>query len=95
MAGTSGRTYLFMGSVASFGDFDKAMGEGEATLEGPDLRRAQRPAEALRRGQPELGHNRYRLDPRQSYVPAETRQKDPAFWMPKAPAPAKAPAKKP
>ena len=37
--------------------------------------------------------NRFRLEPRQSYVPAETRQKDPAFWMPKAAA--KAPVKKP
>ncbi len=27
--------------------------------------------------------NRYRLDPGQSFVPAETRQKDPAFWTPK------------
>ena len=37
--------------------------------------------------------NRFRLDSAQSYVPMETRQKDPAFWMPKAAA--KAPAKKP
>ena len=33
--------------------------------------------------------NRFRLDPAQSYVNPETRQKDPAFWMPKAPAPKK------
>ena len=41
--------------------------------------------------------NRFRLDPAQSYVSMETRQKDPAFWMPKpaAKAPAKPPAKKP
>jgi hypothetical protein len=26
--------------------------------------------------------NRYRLDPRQSYVDAATKAKDPAFWSP-------------
>ena len=27
--------------------------------------------------------NRFRVDPRQSYVPKETREKDREFWMPK------------
>ena len=27
--------------------------------------------------------NRFRLDPRQSYVPKETRETDREFWMPK------------
>ena len=27
--------------------------------------------------------NRFKLDPRQSYVPKETREKDREFWMPK------------
>ncbi len=40
--------------------------------------------------------NRYRLDPRQSYVSREVREKDMAFWMPKSlGTPSKVPAKKP
>ena len=31
--------------------------------------------------------NRFRLDPGQSYVSAETRATDPAFWNPPKPAP--------
>ena len=27
--------------------------------------------------------NRFRVDPRQSYVPKETRETDPEFWLPK------------
>jgi hypothetical protein len=30
-----------------------------------------------------IEHNHFRLDPVQSYVPKETREKDPEFWMPK------------
>jgi hypothetical protein len=36
-----------------------------------------------------LETQRFRVDPVQSYVPKETRAQDPAFWMPKKPAPAK------
>ena len=40
--------------------------------------------------------NRYRLDPVQSYVSREVREKDTAFWMPKPTlGTAKVPAKKP
>jgi hypothetical protein len=95
VAGASGPTYIVMGSVASFADFDKGMAEGEATWKGLTFEERS----ALQKFDAEAAlstvNNRYRLDPRQSYVPAATRQKDPGFWMPKAPAPAKAPAKKP
>lgn len=86
-------TYLFFSTVASFGDFDKAREEGQAAWKG----RTDEENSALQRlyaeGTLKSWSNRFRLDPRQSYVPAETRQKDPAFWIPK-PAP-KAPVKKP
>jgi hypothetical protein len=96
VAGAPGGTYLVMGSVASFADFDKKMAEGEAIWKGltPEEGAALQKysADAAVR----TVTNRFRLDPRQSYVPAETRQKDPAFWMPKAAAkPAAAPKKKP
>ena len=93
VAGAPDGTYLFFSSVASFGDFDKAREDGEVTWKGLtyDERSAQQ--KLFAEGTLKSWSNRFRLEPRQSYVPAEARQKDPAFWMPK-PA-AKAPAKKP
>ena len=94
VAGAPGGTYLFISSVASFGDFDKAGEEGEATWKGLTYDERSTLQKFFADGTLTSVSNRYRLDPRQSYVPAATRQKDPGFWMPKAP-PAKAPAKKP
>jgi len=89
VAGAPGGTFLVFGSVASFGEFDKEMASGEATYKG--LTFDERSALNKFDTEASLGTvtNRFRLDPRQSYVPAETRQKDPAFWMPKAASPAK------
>jgi hypothetical protein len=94
VAGAPGGTYLFISSVASFGDFDKARDEGEATWKGLTYDERSTLQKFFADGTLTSLSNRFRLDPRQSYVPAETRQKDPAFWMPKA-TPTKAPAKKP
>jgi len=96
VAGAPGGTYLVFGSVVSFADFDKGMAEDEATRKGLTFEERT----ALQKYSTDAAlstvTNRYRLDPRQSYVPAETRQKDPAFWMPKPPAKgAAAPKKKP
>jgi len=94
VAGAPGGTYLIFSSHASFADFDKAATEGEATWKGTTFEERT----ALQKFDTDASlntvTNRFRLDPRQSYVPAETRQKDPAFWLPKAPAKAAAPAKK-
>ena len=93
VAGAPGGTFLVFGSVASFADFDKGDGGRRGDLEGADVRGAHRPAEVLGRRRPEHGDEPLPPRPGQSYVPMEARQKDPAFWMPKAAA--KAPAKKP
>ena len=94
VAGAADGTYLVFSSHASFADFDKAATNSEATFKG--LTAEERTALDKWSSEAALSQvtNRFRLDPGQSFVPAETRQKDPAFWMPK-PAPAKAPAKKP
>lgn len=86
VAGAPDGTYLVFSSVASFADFDKATTEGEATFKG--LTFEERTALNKYSAEAALSTvtNRFRLDPAQSYVPPETRQKDPAFWMPKAPA---------
>ena len=94
VTGAPDGTYLFISSVASFGDFDKARDEGEATWKGLTYDERSAMQKLFADGTLSSWSNRFRLDPRQSYVPAETRQKDPAFWMPKA-TPTKAPARKP
>lgn len=92
VAGAPDGTFLFFSSVASFGDFDKAREEGEATMKGLTSDERNVVQKLFADGTVSSGSNRFRLDPAQSYVPKETRQKDPAFWMPKAAA--KAPSKK-
>lgn len=94
VAGAPGGTYLFFSSVASFGDFDKAGEEGEAAWKGLTYDERSALQKCFLEGTVTSSSNRFRLDPVQSYVPTETRQKDPAFWMPKAAAKAPAPARK-
>jgi hypothetical protein len=93
VGGAPDGTYLIFSSYGSFADFDKAAAEGEATWKGLTFDERTALQKFDTDGAVSTMTNRYRLDPRQSYVPAATRQKDPAFWMPPA-APAKAPAKK-
>jgi hypothetical protein len=95
VAGAPDGTFLVMGSVASFADFDKGMAQGEATWKGLTFDERTTMQKFSAEATLSTVTNRFRLDPRQSYVPAATRQKDPAFWMPKAVPPAKALAKKP
>jgi hypothetical protein len=97
VAGMPGPTFLVFSSYGSFADFDKAATDGEATYKG--LTFEERTALQKYSSDATLSTvtNRFRLDPGMSYVPAETRQKDPAFWMPKPAASpgAKSAAKKP
>ena len=94
LAGAPGGTYLVFSSYGAFADFDKAVADGDATFKGLTFEERS----ALQKYETEAAlntvTNRFRLDARQSYVPAEVRQKDPAFWMPKAAAKATAPPKK-
>lgn len=89
VGGAPDGTYLFFSSVASFGEFDKAREEGDATWKGLSYEEHSAVQKLFAEGTLSSSSNRFRLDPRQSYVSAETRQKDPGFWMPKPAAPAK------
>ena len=80
IAGMLGPTYIIFSSVANFADFDTMMAEGMKTMTGAN---AQEQAALLKfstDGMLSGETNRYRLDPRQSYVSRETRATDPAFW---------------
>jgi hypothetical protein len=94
VGGAPAGTYLFFSSFSSLGELDKAREEGEAAWKGLTFEERSTLEKFFADGTLTSIVNRYRLDPRQSYVPAETRQKDPAFWTPKAPAKTAAPPKK-
>jgi hypothetical protein len=89
MAGIPGPTYLVFSSTQSFGEFDRATQEGMEIMK----RATQEERNALEKfsadGLVNVETQRFRVDPAMSYVPKETRAVDPAFWMPKKPAPAK------
>jgi hypothetical protein len=80
IAGMVGPTYLIFSSVESYDQFDQMMAEGMQTMQGAT------PAEqaALQKfstdGMINAESNRFRLDPKQSYVSRETRATDPTFW---------------
>ena len=95
VAGAPGGTYLIFSSHPNFGAFDKTATDGEATFKGLTFEERTALDAYFRDAALSTVTNRYRLDAGQSFVPAETKQKDPAFWMPKPAAAAKAPAKKP
>ena len=82
IAGMPTPAYFILASVADYGDFDQKLVAGMATWN---------EATAEEKGALKIGGeaissweaNRFRVDPRQSYVPKETRDSEPEFWMPK------------
>ena len=80
VAGLPGPTYLVFSSVQSFGEFDKSMQQGM------DVGKAFTPDElsTLQKfstaGLINAETQRFRLDPKQSYVDAPTKAKDTKFW---------------
>jgi len=82
-AGMPNGTYLTFSSVSSFGGFDANMTATAA------INKAMTPAERtmlakfLSESVEFTTSNKYRLSPTMSYVPAETKAADPAFWNPR------------
>jgi hypothetical protein len=83
VAGAPGDTFLVLSSQASFAEFDKAMADGQKIWEGVTEEEGATLTKFMREGVASVITNRYRLDPGQSYVNAETRAADPDFWEPK------------
>ena len=86
IAGAPGGTFLIFSSLESYAAFDQAMEDGmnmSKSFSGEELVAMQK---FLSEGLISAETNRFRLDSQQSYVGKETREKDPAFWMPKPPA---------
>jgi len=85
-AGLPEPTFLVFASVESYAQFDGMMASGQKTMQSftPEERATMQKfsTEALINSET----NRFALNPTMSYVSAETRATDPAFWMPKRPA---------
>ena len=82
IAGMPTPTYIVFGSVEDYGQFDQRLAAGMATFKEATTEEKG----ALKVGSEAIiseESNRFRVDPRQSYVPKETRETDPDFWMPK------------
>jgi hypothetical protein len=82
VAGMPQPTFLVFSSVESYGEFDQKLLGGQETLKqasAEEMALFQKFGEIAER----VENNHFRLDPVQSYVPKETREKDLDFWMPK------------
>ena len=83
VAGAPDGTYLVFSSVASFGEFDKMAADGDATMKNASAEEMTVLGKFMKDSVLSVSTNRYRLDPGQSYVNAETKAQDPAFWSAK------------
>ena len=83
VAGAPDGTYLVFSSVGGFAEFDRMMAEGEAAMKGATPEEMGVLGKFMKESVLNVSTNRYRLDPGQSYVNAETKAMDPAFWAKK------------
>lgn len=86
IAGMPGPTYAVFSSVASYGEFDQALMDGEKTMKAANAEEGATLQKYMLEGAASVETQRFRVDPVQSYVPKETRAQDPAFWSKKPPA---------
>jgi len=89
IAGGLTPTYLIFSSITAYGEFDQMMANGMATMQGASVDERTALQKFSTDGMLNAETNRFRLDPKQSYVSNETRATDRAFWGP-APRPATA-----
>jgi hypothetical protein len=78
-------TFMILSSVAAYGEFDRTMADGmKAWTERTDGEKMM-----FAKFSEHLAFsvtNRYAVDPRMSFVPADVRARDQAFWSPAPPA---------
>ena len=87
IAGMLTPTYFVFSSVEDYADFDQMMADGMKTMQGFSPEEMTVMQKFSTDGMLSAETNRFRLDPKQSYVSRETRATDTAFWG-AAPAPA-------
>lgn len=96
IAGMQTPTYIIFSSVPSYGAFDEMLADGMKVMGGANATEMAALDKFSKDATLSWETNRFRLDPKQSYVSREVRASDAAFWgpMPVATRPA-APATKP
>jgi hypothetical protein len=82
VAGMPTPAYLVISSVEDYAQFDQTMEDAMKTFTGAN---DEEKAEFAKFGDIVVKeeYNRFRVDPVQSYVPKQTRESDPDFWMKK------------
>ena len=80
IAGLPGPTYLIFSSVAAFSDFDGFLTNDEAVMKAANQEEGAVLGKFMAESVLSIESQRFRLDPRQSYVSKEVRDTDPAFW---------------
>ena len=96
IAGMPTPTFIIFASVANYGDFDQMFADGMKTMGGANPTETAALEKFSKEATLTWETNRFRLDPKQSYVSRDVRASDPVFWgaMPAA-KPATAPARQP
>jgi hypothetical protein len=79
-AGMPGPAFLVFASVNDYAEFDRLLVHGEMVMRGLTSQERATIESFSRDGLLGVVTNRYRLDPRMSYVDGETRARDPDFW---------------
>lgn len=82
-AGLPGPTFITFASVASYADFDAAMASDNKIMTGATTEEMASLEKFVREGLINSETQRFRLSAEMSYVSAETKAQDPAFWTPK------------
>lgn len=86
VAGIPGPTFMIFSSSTDMAVLDGAQKEFAAVMAAVPPTEGAFMQKFVKEGMINIETQRFRLDPRQSYVSAEVRQRDPAFWNVKAPA---------
>jgi hypothetical protein len=83
IAGMPSPAYLVIASVEDYGQFDQRMAADMATWQKATDEEKGVLEKAGRESIISSESNRFRVDPHMCFVPKETRDSDPEFWMPK------------
>ncbi len=83
IAGAPSPTFLVFSTVDSYADLDRMVEGGQKTMQGLTADEGAVLQKFAAEGMINSETNRFRLDPRMSYVSKAMRATDPAFWMPK------------
>jgi hypothetical protein len=94
IAGMPTPTYIIFSSVANYGDFDQMLADGMKTMAAATAAEQAALQKFSTDATLSWETNRFRLDPKQSYVSREVRAGDVAFWGP-MPTPARPASRRP